>query len=131
AMAVPAYQATINGNALRATSAALVSALNIARSQAVNLRGDIKVEAINGKWEDGWQLKYPTGTPEDDQSFVPHSKASVSLASGAHTSITFNSLGVATPELEFLVCLDGEAASGRKITVSRFGKVENELHSCN
>ena len=130
-MAVPSFQSAMDGNAIRSTTTDLVQSLNMARSQAVNLRrDDVKLEARDGDWANGWTLVFPAGTQEEDQSFRPHARASVSLASGSVGVINFSRLGIAAPEAEFLVCLGGSGEVGRKVSVSRFGKVTNEHYTC-
>jgi prepilin-type N-terminal cleavage/methylation domain-containing protein len=133
AFAVPAFREMASGGQMRSASADLVTAINTARVQAVNLRVPITVAATDGSdWDNGWTIQYPAGViSESDQAFVPG--GNITLDVGSVTSFRFLASGIldAASSVEFELCdskLSGE--TGRKITVSRFGKITNEHVGC-
>ncbi len=56
AIAVPAYQSMVQTNAQAATHNALVSSLNLARSEAQRRRQVVYVTPIGGQWQSGWEV---------------------------------------------------------------------------
>ena len=127
AVAVPSFQNVTANNALRATTADLVTAINTARAQAVNLRQPVVLRHLGSSWNDGWELFYDSARTEGDQSFHPAGKATVT--SGVD-EIQFLPSGIIASNVEFEICDDRSGESGRKIQVGRFGVIENNVFTC-
>ena len=126
-VAVPSFQNVTANNALRATTADLVTAINTARAQAVNLRKPVLLRHLGGSWDDGWEIFYDSALTEGDQSFHPAGKATVT---SSVSEIRFLPSGIIASNVEFKVCDDRSGESGRKIEVGRFGVVDNTVITC-
>ena len=132
AIAVPAFNDLQARNALRATSADFITAINTARIQAVNLRTDVTLKPISGSdWGAGWMIEYPASViTEENQEFQPTGSGKIVSEDGLD-EIEFRSNGLSgAGEAEFSLCDDRSGEEGRTITVSPFGKVTNEVKSC-
>ena len=129
-VAVPSFRNAGAGNALRGAASELVAALNIARTQAVNLRVNVQLSAVSGgNWSQGWRITYPAGGPEEEQSFTVSPDVTVKRSGSG--SLTFQSDGFVSQADTFIVCdsvRGGE--TGRKISVSRVGRISNEDITC-
>lgn len=129
-IAVPSYKNLGAGSALRGAASELVAALNTARTQSINLRVTVQISALSGSdWSQGWLLTYPAGSPEDDQSFVVAPDVKVTR-SGSGT-LSFQPDGFVSQAETFTVCdsiRSGE--TGRKISISRVGRISNEDVTC-
>lgn len=130
AVALPAYQRAVDNHAIRSTAADLVTAVNTARAQAVNLRGSVTVESRNGNWNEGWFLEYPAGAVVQAESYVSSDKVDITETDHGGDSVTFSRQGTIAQEVVFELCRDRTGESGRRITISRFGRVTNEILSC-
>lgn len=128
AVAVPSFRAVTANNALRTTTADLVTAIHTARAQAVNQRAPVTL-AASGSWSDGWTLDYAdTGTIMTDQTFTP--AGGVTISTGV-TTLTFRPSGLVSATATFSVCDGRSGETGRKIVVGRFGTVDNQSITCN
>jgi type IV fimbrial biogenesis protein FimT len=134
AIAMPAFRSASSTAALRRATGDLVSALNTARTQAVNLRLDVVVQEQGGDWTNGWTVnyQYPVATlavdrVEQDQTFTQPGTVAVAEAGGA-TSLTFLSTGfLSGGAAQFTLCIDSHL---RTIDVSALGRVTNTQGSC-
>jgi type IV fimbrial biogenesis protein FimT len=129
ALAVPSFQNLTANNALRSASADLITAINTARAQAVNLRVDIVLEETGSSWTDGWRIKYGAGTTETDQTFTPSGGVTVTQSSGSG-ALTFTPSGMMSAGATFEICDDRTNEIGRQIKVGLFGTVENTAITC-
>jgi len=128
ALAIPSFQASSINGALRRTTGDLVTAINTARAQAVNLRVDIQLKEHSGGWKNGWDLEYPPSvTIEQNKSFPQSGKVEVDLQGGASV-LTFSSTGFVTSGAAvFELCIKGR---GRQVEVSPIGRVTTTDWSC-
>jgi type IV fimbrial biogenesis protein FimT len=128
ALAIPSFRASSINGALKRTTGDLVTAINTARAQAVNLRVDIELKQRSSDWKNGWDLDYPaTVTIESDKSFQQNGKVEVDLQGGA-TSLVFSSTGfVSSGAAVFELCIEGR---GRKVEVSPLGRVTTTDWGC-
>lgn len=129
ALAVPSFQNLTANNALRSSTADLITAINTARAQAVNLRVDVVLEETGSSWSDGWKIKYGAGTVETDQTFTPSGSVTVTQVSGSG-ALTFTPSGMMSSAVTFEICDDRTKESGRQIKVGLFGTVENTAITC-
>ncbi|PHS56658.1 MAG: general secretion pathway protein GspH [Alcanivorax sp.] len=129
-IAVPSFRNAGAGNSLRGAASELVAALNTARTQAVNLRVNVQLSAVSGgNWSQGWSIAYPAGAPEEDQSFTISPDVTVTRAGSG--SLTFQPDGFVSQADSFIVCDSVRAGEkGRKISVSRVGRISNEDVTC-
>ncbi|MCK0155222.1 GspH/FimT family pseudopilin [Alcanivorax sp. S6407] len=135
AIAAPAFQRMAAGSAVRSCTMDLVTALNTARADAVNLRRGATMSATNtsssgNEWgSGGWSLTYP-GVAET-KNFEPCENATATEAGGA-TTLSFDIQGRTPAALTFQVCHSQGVVAGRQIAVSRTGLLTNtEFNGCN
>lgn len=132
AFAIPSFRTAAENSALRSSTADLITAINLARAQAVNTRGIVTLKATGGDWSNGWEVVYPSGSAEEDQSYVPRKGVTVE-ADGGVTEIRFLSTGLvnlAGSEQVFTVCKDSTGETGRELSLARFGKITNTVKTC-
>lgn len=126
--AIPAYQSLSADSAIRGTTMNLVAAINEARSQSYATRANVVLKATdNSSWSNGWSLT-DTGT----RSWQPsNSKNTVVVNPSTITATTFQASGfISTTSLTFTICDDRTGEQGRKITLEKNGKVENDVVTC-
>ena len=125
AFALPSFENSSRNSALRAATMDLVTALNSARAQAVVQRANVTVTAVAGDWNQGWIVQYPAAAVEEDSEFTPPGGVQMLEVGGINT-VVFNQVGLPDAALDFNIC-DGRAnETGRRVTVSRAGRVVTE-----
>lgn len=133
-LGVPMYGQFTQGSAISSRSSELVSALNYARSEAVSRRVVIRVAAIGGTWDNGWEIH------DDSLALLDPPKATLLRAVNMSTSdvgiditeanglaaFTFDRQGrISAPTPAFTLCPGGGGdGPGRVFTISRFGRIE-------
>lgn len=133
AIAVPSFQTVVAGHAVRSCTMDLITALNTARADAVNLRRGAtltaKATTSGNEWgEEGWSLTYPGAT--ETKTFEPCESATATEAAGT-TTVAFDIQGRPTASLTFQVCHIKDEVSGRQISVNRAGLLSNqEFNGC-
>lgn len=130
AFALPSFENSARNSAIRSSTMDLVTTMNTARAQAVALRRQVTVAANAAGWSDGWQIQYTADVAEDDRTFSIPSGVNL-VEGGANTSVVFNPMGLPSTQLVFSIC-DGRAdETGRRVTISRSGRVNTEdLNPC-
>lgn len=129
-MAVPSFTATIRNNRLTAEANNLVTAFNIARSEAVKRRGTITIcpstdqTSCNGdSWDQGW-IVLDDNTNEVIQVFsaMKGSPTIVSTADSVqYTAAGFLGGGAA---VSIGICMEG-SDEGRQIDITATGRPNN------
>ncbi|MFC6328153.1 GspH/FimT family pseudopilin [Alloalcanivorax gelatiniphagus] len=127
AIAVPSFRSVTANIALRSSAADLITAINTARAQAVNLRKPVLLRPLGNSWNDGWEVFYDSSDTEGDQSFLPAGAVTVESASD---EVEFLPSGLIAADAEFKICDDRSGESGRRIHVGRFGVVSNTVITC-
>ncbi|ERP86869.1 MAG: GspH/FimT family pseudopilin [Pseudomonadales bacterium] len=132
AFAIPSYQGVIASNALRTSTADLITALNLAKMQSVSLRQQVTVAPVTaGDWESGWVVTYPAGSEEKNQTFLPAQDVAITQTQGANNPV-FRSDGYTTnTPAAFQLCNPKAGDTGRLISVSVVGRISNEDVDCN
>lgn len=126
-LGVPMYGQFTQGAGLTSRTSELVSAINLARSEAVTRRAPIRLTAVEGEWTRGWEIH--------DDSVVPTLLRITDLR-GSDVNydigevsdldeLTFDGQGRVSDLAQFTLCLRGAGnTNGRLLTLSRFGRVE-------
>lgn len=131
ALAAPSFQRMVDGSSVRSCSVSLVTALNTARADAVNLRRGATLTAnattSGNEWgEEGWSLTYPGAT--ETKNFESCESTTATEADGA-TTVTFDIQGRPGSALTFEICHDAGSVPGRQITVNRAGLLSNQEYN--
>ncbi|MGE0372414.1 MAG: GspH/FimT family pseudopilin [Gammaproteobacteria bacterium] len=129
-MAVPSFTNMIRNNRLTAEANNLVTAFNIARSEAINRRGTITIcpstnqTSCNGdSWDDGW-IVLDDATDEVIQVFSAmkgHPTIDSTADSVQYTAAGFLNGGAA---VSIGICMDG-VDQGRQINITATGRPNN------
>lgn len=132
AFAIPTYQGVIASNALRTSTADLITALNLAKMQSVSLRQQVTVAPVTaGDWGDGWTITFPAGSREKNQTFLPAGDVVVSQTQGASGPVFRPDGYTSNTPATFQLCNPKAGDIGRQITVSVVGRISNEDVNCN
>ena len=153
ALAIPSFQSTIQNNRLTTSANSLVTALNLARSEAVKRGQMVVVRRTGANWENGWQVfvDIDRDTPATDENTLQEGANSTLCENdedcvlkqfvGLTTSYTLRSnnfpdfisyapSGQSNTSGNFVICdaSDGnevaEANSSRLIMVNAVGRVQ-------
>lgn len=143
-LAIPSFQASIRSAESRDAATSFYSALARARSEAIARNADINICARNvtdlntatcatgtgadAAWRNGW-IVYQGATPTD-VLLIHEPIADALLLSGAAGILTFDASGRVTTLANFDLCRGAGDAKGRRISVSRSGRVALEAKSC-
>jgi type IV fimbrial biogenesis protein FimT len=129
-LAVPSFNATMRSNRLTSYANNLVTAFNLARSEAIERRSTITVcsssdqaTCTNSSWSDGWIVMNPT-TNEVLRIFDPM-KGNPTITRAAN-SVTYTSQGFINGgvAVSIKVCMDS-GQQGRQIDVTATGRPNN------
>lgn len=126
-LGVPMYGQFTQGAGLSSRTSELVSSINLARSEAVTRRADIRLAAIEGDWTNGWEIHDDSqATTLLRQTDLRGSDVNYDIVeTGGLAVLTFNGQGRVTDQAQFALCLRGSGnTNGRLLTLSRFGRVE-------
>lgn len=136
-LGVPMYGQFTQSSHLTSRTSELVSAINLARSEAVTRRVDVRLAAIGGDWTQGWEVLDNAATVpllrRDDyrNADVGYDVDGFDAAWAPITEFEFDAQGRSSEAASFTVCLRGAANrakspanAGRLLTLSRFGRVQ-------
>ena len=130
AFALPSFRSSTQNSAITSATMDLVTALNTARAQAVSLRSDITLAAVNGNWVEGWEIQYPATAVEQNQEFNPPGGVQIVEAGGLN-QVVFDMMGLPDNALAISLCDGRPNETGRAVTLSRAGRVTSEnLNPC-
>lgn len=131
-IAIPSFKSSISGNRLTTSTNDLVTALNLARSEAVKRGLPVVVRRIQTNWKDGWRVfvdenndnDYTSGTDIELRRYsaLP---SSLSLTGNANfvDFIRYNPSGQSLADGSFVLCDSGAIAGAKMIIVSPVGRV--------
>jgi type IV fimbrial biogenesis protein FimT len=144
-VAVPGFSAVVHKNRVQSVSTQLFMSLNMARSEAVKRRRDVRVcpSADNrscrddGNWDDGWLIfedANGSGTPQLAEIIRVIENPRTSIAVVASTSVseylqfrpTGAALGNAGSTGAYRVCHAGSIVPGAIVRISAAGRVEHD-----
>ena len=143
-LAIPSFRASISSAESRDAATSFYSALARARSEAIARNVDINICARNvtnlntatcftgsgaaDAWRNGW-IVYQGATPTD-VLLIHEPIADLLLLNGAAGSLTFDAAGRVSLLANFDLCRGTGDVNGRRISVSRSGRVALEPHTC-
>lgn len=123
AVAMPSFRAILINQRLAATTSDLVSALNIARAEAIKQSQIVKVTPVNSDWDKGWKVT-PESTTTALRTFEqldPSITRDTSLGDGFSNAVTYDSNGFArdaiTGKFGGNGCLTFKAETQRRMSV--------------
>jgi type IV fimbrial biogenesis protein FimT len=128
-VAVPSFRTMLLNNRMLSHANSLVSALNLARSEAVKRSGNVSVCRRDGSdWQQGWLVTTggdcPPGAGETDLS-VEYEFEGLEQVSGTANSLTFSGNGIPSTPLLFTLCDERGAADARAVYVNAVGQVKS------
>lgn len=129
ALAAPSFTTFIKSNRLTARANDIVTALNLARSEAIKRGATVNVTANGGSWGNGITIE--TGG-EALRNFEAFTKDVTLTEAGGVTTIGYQANGMATTAATFSVCdsaISGE--NGRQVSVSATGRISTTTIVCN
>lgn len=139
---IPSFQSVIRNNEMTTETNSLLSALQLARSEAVKRSDSVSVSAKGAGFGAGWCVHSGnscTGKDDDNNSYLikDFSEQPKSVFSSDVTSVTFNNRGelpVGAGTLTITVqpkdCAPGEANAAREITIGVNGHVRADRKEC-
>ena len=139
-VAAPSLNHFVQTNRLSNETNSLVSALNLARSEAINLRSPVTVCASNTAGDDcganndfsnGLLVQSADGLIVKTQKPLDVFSFGVSGASTASAVVVFDSRGYVTASNSIGLCVDGDTDLAREIDISPVGRVmAREVNVC-
>ncbi|MFA7096022.1 MAG: GspH/FimT family pseudopilin [Gammaproteobacteria bacterium] len=142
AMAVPGFSNLIRTNRVAAQTNELVSALNLARSEAVTRSMNVSVctsdtgnDCTNTNWEEGWIVFTDAGTAgtvdgADQVLKVFQAVNSIAITGSGFANanyLQYRATGRADSSGTFTICPDRSGVRGRKVNVSTTGRIKVQL----
>ena len=130
AFGVPSFRESTANAAIRGATMDLVTAINTARADAVNLRAVVDMDPADAAdWSSGWVLDYPAPQEDEGRSFAVATGIQVSETNGLLT-LQFRPNGTVDNEAVFRICDGRTAETGREITLNRLGRMTTEDFVC-
>lgn len=117
-IAIPNYQRFVAESRMSAQANDLLTALHLARSEAVKRNAQVSVSAIGGNWASGWRV---VANSEVLREFAAL-KAGSTLDGGGITTVTFQSNGQAGVVNFELRPANSSLSPGRNISVDLAGR---------
>lgn len=127
-LAVPAFQTTIANNRMVAQVNALLTALNLARSEAVKRGQNVLVCPVGGVWANGWSVIVGTGcTGQVLRSFAAlSSNNTLNTVPAGIPSVAFQADGTTTlaSAVTFTICDARGPQYARAVNLNVTGRAE-------
>lgn len=122
AVTIPNFSSFIKNNRLTTQANAFITAMNLARGEAIKRAAAINVTATGGDWGAGW-----TVTLNADGSTLREFPAlqgnSTLVSTGSIGAFQYQPNGTADATDTLQLCDDRTGETGRQITLSRTGRV--------
>lgn len=118
-IAIPNYQRFVADSRMTAQANDLLTALHLARSEAVKRNAPVSVNAMGGDWVNGWQVVDVNGEVLRDFAAL---KGDSTLDGSGAIAITFKSNGQAGAVDFELRPADSSLSPGRNISVDLAGR---------
>ena len=140
-LAVPALSAVVRSNQIMAANNGFITAIGMARSEAVRRNAFVAVGASrsDGDFARGWQVWVDgnrNGIRDTGEELI-HTQGdlgAVSLTGVNPSAVTFNPVGGADSATAatqiFHVCTSEAGSSGREIQINQIGRTSVKQHTC-
>lgn len=128
-LAVPSFRETIMNNRLSIQANEFITAINVARSEAVKQAENITITSKNGTdWSQGWTITDSGGTALRDHNALE----GTSTLTGGVSSIQYESTGFITggSTLTFDLCDTRTGETGTRVTILVTGRPSSDELSC-
>ncbi len=132
-MAVPSFTSMTKNNRLTTQTNQLVTALNLARSEAINRRATIDVIALDAsnssnEWGKGWKVVINGGATL--KIFQSLEGGSTLDSANSVSTIQYLASGRTSVTDTFTMCDDRVAETGRQISILTTGRVSTTTVAC-
>jgi len=123
AVAMPSFKAILINQRLAATTGDLVSALNIARAEAIKQSQTVKVTPVGSDWDKGWKVtsESTTAALRTYEKLDPSIMRDTSLGDGFSNAVTYDPNGFArdaiTGKFGGSGCLTFKAETNRRMSI--------------
>lgn len=140
-LAVPSFQQMIINNRLNTEVNTLVSALQLARSEAVKRGAEVRVAAVDGNWTNGFCVTLSSSDPceDDDDDRIRVFEGAVSPLTSTPNNVTalvFNRMGelvganAITLNMTLPSCPTGKVDGLRRLQIGMGGQVTLSRGNC-
>ena len=137
AIGVPSFQAIIENNRLATQSNELITAVSLARSEAIKRGADITMTPNGGGYVNGWCVHTGASCTAATEIRQFPAMRGMSVAAGNNTVVTFNGRGQkSVPNGEVLVqiqpdsCTVGTVDRARTISIVNTGRASVSTGAC-
>ena len=122
AFALPSYNITVKNTCLTTSTNALITSIQIARSEASKLRQNISIisKTGGGDWSTGWTVQDASATVLNNVDLT--CGATTVTETGNDTTLVYESTGFIDSPAAFDVCDDRTGENGRQITINLVGR---------
>jgi type IV fimbrial biogenesis protein FimT len=128
-LGVPSFQGLASSNRMSTTANSLISALNVARSEAIKRGARVNVVATGANWATGWKVQVNSNS-EVIKSFDPITGMQVTGSSTQYQFLPTGFFSLTAAE-ELKICDASTAGeTGRKITISISGRFSVANTTC-
>ena len=137
AVGMPLFSGIAANNRATTQTNALVTALNLARSEAVGRGADVSIRAAGGTWKQGWVVFVDDdedGVVDDGEPirvWAPLSNNATVTVIADDAVVVFDSFGAADAAYTFQLGQDGATGSAtRCVVVGLTGQIRSSRQSC-
>lgn len=139
AIGVPSFQAIIENNRLATQSNELITAVNLARSEAIKRGVDISITPNTSNYVNGWCVHTGGGCNAGTElrQFPALRGMALAVDTGNATVLTFNGRGqktapgsTVTIDLQPTTCATGETGRARSIEIVNTGRASVTTGNC-
>ena len=136
AIAIPSFKSSISGNRLTTSTNDMVTALNLARSEAVKRGKRVVVRRTVTNWKDGWRVfidennddDYTTTGSNPDTQLRVYSSIPTAISLTGNTNfvnfVRYMPSGQTSADGIFVLCDSGAISGAKMIIVNPVGRVQ-------
>jgi type IV fimbrial biogenesis protein FimT len=130
-IALPSFQAFVLNGRISTETNNLVSALNIARSEAVKRGARVSISAVGGNWNNGWEVKVVSSNEKILVMEAPADSIVITPSGGAQYEYLPSGSVNQNTEQSFYFCDNVRSGEeGRQVTLSIMGRASTTTYTC-